>query len=69
MTTKRKPYKTYPREFKIEAVRLMETSDRPTQPGLGQRYHIHTNATGLAVPGGGAGPVLAQGGWLGNEQP
>ena len=29
MTTKRKPYKTYPKEFKLEAVRLMETSNRP----------------------------------------
>ena len=29
MTRKRKPYKTYPREFKLEAVRLMESSDRP----------------------------------------
>ena len=29
MTNKRRPYKTYPREFKIEAVRLMESSDRP----------------------------------------
>jgi len=29
MTSKRRPYKTYPREFKIEAVRLMETSNRP----------------------------------------
>lgn len=29
MTSKRKPYKTYPREFKVEAVRLMESSDRP----------------------------------------
>ena len=29
MTSKRKPYRTYPREFKIEAVRLMESSDRP----------------------------------------
>ncbi len=28
--TKRKPYKTYPREFKLEAIRLMETSDQPT---------------------------------------
>lgn len=28
MTDKRKPYKTYTREFKIEAVRLMETSER-----------------------------------------
>jgi hypothetical protein len=24
MTSKRKPYKTYPKEFKLEAVRLME---------------------------------------------
>lgn len=29
MTNKRKPYKTYTREFKIEAVRLMEESGRP----------------------------------------
>jgi len=29
MTTKRKPYKTYPREFKLEAIRLMDASDRP----------------------------------------
>lgn len=28
MTDKRKPYKTFTREFKIEAVRLMETSER-----------------------------------------
>ncbi len=28
MTRKRKPYKTYTREFKLEAVRLMQTSDR-----------------------------------------
>jgi transposase len=25
----RKPYKTYPKEFKLEALRLMEESDRP----------------------------------------
>ena len=30
MTRKRKPYKTYTREFKLEAVRLMQTSDRPS---------------------------------------
>ena len=30
MTNKRKPYKTYTREFKIEAVRLMAESDRPS---------------------------------------
>lgn len=29
MTTKRKPYKTYTKEFKLEAIRLMETSGRP----------------------------------------
>jgi transposase len=29
MTSKRKPYKTYPKEFKLEAIRLMEESDRP----------------------------------------
>jgi transposase len=26
---KRKPYKTYPKEFKLEALRLMNDSDRP----------------------------------------
>jgi transposase len=26
---KRKPYETYTKEFKLEAIRLMETSDRP----------------------------------------
>jgi transposase len=30
MDRKRKPYKTFTREFKIEAVRLMETSDQPS---------------------------------------
>lgn len=30
MTTKRKPYKTYSKEFKEEAVRLMETSEKPS---------------------------------------
>lgn len=29
MTRKRKPYKTYTKEFKEEAVRLMESSDKP----------------------------------------
>jgi transposase len=29
MTRKRKPYKSYTKEFKQEAVRLMEASDRP----------------------------------------
>ena len=29
MIRKRKPYKTYTREFKVEAVRLMDESGRP----------------------------------------
>lgn len=29
MTNNRRPYKTYPKEFKLEALRLMETSGRP----------------------------------------
>ncbi len=29
MTSKRRPYKTYPKEFKLEALRLMEESGRP----------------------------------------
>jgi transposase len=29
MTTKRKPYKTYTKEFKLEALRRMRESDRP----------------------------------------
>ena len=29
MTRKRGPYKTYTKEFKAEAVRLMQASDRP----------------------------------------
>ena len=28
-TGKRTPYKTYTKEFKLEALKLMETSDRP----------------------------------------
>jgi transposase len=30
MTRKRKPYKTYTREFKLEALRMMDESDRPS---------------------------------------
>jgi len=30
MNSKRKPYKTYTKEFKVEAIRLMNTSDRPS---------------------------------------
>lgn len=29
MSTKRKPYKNYTKEFKLEAVRLMSESDKP----------------------------------------
>jgi len=29
MTSKRKPYKTYTKEFKLEALRLMESTARP----------------------------------------
>ena len=29
MIKKRKPYKTYTKEFKLEAIRLVENSDRP----------------------------------------
>ena len=29
MTTKRKPYNTYPKEFKLEALRMMAETDRP----------------------------------------
>lgn len=29
MTAKRKPYKTYSKEFKLEAVRRMQASDKP----------------------------------------
>mgnify|MGYP003384223474 FL=1 len=29
MNSKRKPYKTYPKEFKVEAVRMMRESDKP----------------------------------------
>ena len=30
MTRKRKPYKTFTKEFKLEAIRLMDESDRPS---------------------------------------
>jgi transposase len=30
MTAKRKPYNTYTKEFKLEALRLMDESERPT---------------------------------------
>ena len=40
MKRKRKPYKLYTKEFKLEAVRMMEESDRPSSEiamGLGIR--------------------------------
>ncbi|MCK4710321.1 MAG: transposase [Gammaproteobacteria bacterium] len=30
MSSKRKPYNTYTKEFKLEALRMMDESDRPT---------------------------------------
>jgi transposase len=30
MTSKRKSYKTYTKEFKLEALRMMDESDRPS---------------------------------------
>lgn len=30
MTRKRKPYKTFTKEFKLEAIRMMDESDRPS---------------------------------------
>ncbi len=30
MTKHRKPYKTFTREFKLEALRMMEQSDKPS---------------------------------------
>ena len=37
MVQKRKPYKTYTKEFKLEAVRLMSESDRPSSEIRGRR--------------------------------
>ena len=42
MTNRRKPYKTYTREFKIEAVRLMEESDK-TSAELATELGIRRN--------------------------
>ncbi|WP_430539212.1 transposase, partial [Marinicella marina] len=30
MTRKRKPYKTFTKEFKLEAIRMMDESERPS---------------------------------------
>ena len=53
MTSRRKPYKTYTREFKIEAVRLMAESDRPSSElaaELGIRRNKHLRGHPLAYP-------------------
>ncbi len=42
MTTKRKPYKTYTKEFKLEALRLMDESDRPASE-IAMRLGIRRN--------------------------
>jgi transposase len=42
MTRKRKPYKTYSKEFKQEAVRLMESTDRPAAE-IAQELGIRRN--------------------------
>ncbi len=42
MTSRKKPYKTYTREFKIEAVRLMTESDRQSSK-LAAELGIHRN--------------------------
>jgi transposase len=39
MTRKRQPYNTYPKEFKLEALRLMEKSDCPTSEIAMQIYN------------------------------
>ena len=69
MTSKRKPYKTYTREFKCEAVRMMRASDRPaaeiavrgrTPPDLAVVAEGRTSFFGfdLSVPGPTAREVL-----------
>ncbi|PHS71314.1 MAG: hypothetical protein COB22_07355 [Cycloclasticus sp.] len=53
MNSKRKPYKTYTREFKVEAVRLMSESDRPSSQ----------LAAELGIRRGIWGPVFGSGIW------
>ena len=51
MTKKRNPYKTYTKEFKLEALRLMETSDRPASEVAMQLHNPGINGVRLtAVP-------------------
>ena len=55
----KKPYKTYTREFKQEAVRLMETTDRPAAEvamELGIRRNQLYKWKQLAEPGGNLRP-------------
>lgn len=42
MTNKRRPYNTYPKEFKLEALRLLEESDRPASE-LARKLGIRRN--------------------------
>ena len=61
MTGNRKPYKTYTREFKLEAVRLMDESDRPSSEiavELGiRRNQLYKWKEQLAVKGDEAFPM------------
>ena len=42
MTSNRKPYKTYTKEFKLEAIRLMEESDKtPWKLGSDESFYIN----------------------------
>ena len=38
MNSERKPYKTYTKEFKVEAVRFLNTSDRPLKANSSVRH-------------------------------
>src|SRR5581483_632676 len=39
-----------------------------TQPGLGRRYHLHSDPQRVCLPGGYPGSLLAQSHWLGDLQ-
>jgi len=45
MNSKRKPYKTYTKEFKVEAIRLINASDRPSSE-LAAQLGIRRNSHG-----------------------
>lgn len=58
MTIKRKPYKTFTKEFKLEAIRMMDESDRPsseiaTQLGI-RRNQLYKWKEQLEAKGDGA---------------